>query len=218
MAVDLHEQILELRRELLSMGALVDQRLGAVIHALMRSDAEGAGVVQRGDQDIDAFDTRVEAMSVRLLALTHPVAGDLRAILASIRIGTEFERMGDLIRGIAKRSRKLAESGAPAPPPLLIELGLASRTMLSDVLAAFANSDPVLCRRLRRADDRVDDLQKAVLLDLRERFLNPTEDIDHAIHWMTIAQRFERLADTAVAVAEDVIFLVEGNVVRHTPA
>ncbi len=217
MAVDLQQQLLELRREILAMGALVEHRLGVAVQSLIHHDEAAATAVVRGDDDIDAYDTRIEAHAVRLLALAHPVAGDLRAILASIRICTEFERIGDLVKGIGKRSRKLSHTDAPLPA-LVVELGMASRTMLSDVIAAYADSDPVLCRRLRNADDRVDDLQKAVLLDLREHFRGTEEQLDAAIHWMAIAQRFERIADTAVAVAEDVIFLVEGEVVRHAPA
>lgn len=217
MAVDLQQQLLELRREILAMGALVDQRLGDTIQALLRQDEAAAAAIVRGDDDVDAYDTSIEAHALRLLALAHPVAGDLRSVLTSIRIGTEFERIGDLIKGIAKRVKKLSATGAPPPPQLLIELGLATRTMLSDVLTAYADSDPVLCRRLRHADDRVDDLQKAVLVDLRDRFRGPEDELDFAIHWMTIAQRLERIADTAVAVADDVIFLVEGEVVRHMP-
>ncbi|MDA0802480.1 MAG: phosphate signaling complex protein PhoU [Planctomycetota bacterium] len=217
MAIDLNQQLLELRREILAMGALVEQRLAASIQSLLHHDEAGATAVVRGDDDIDAYDTKIEASAVKLLALAHPVAGDLRAILASIRICTEFERIGDLVKGVAKRSRKLAHMDAE-PPALIVELGMAARTMLSDVIAAYADSDPVLCRRLRNADDRVDDLQKAVLIDLRERFRGTEHELDCAIHWMAIAQRFERIADTAVAAAEDVIFLVEGENVRHAPA
>ena len=152
---------------------------------------------------------------MRLLALAQPVAGDLRLILSVIRISGQLERVADLARGIAKKLIKVSALDAIAIPGAMTDLAFATRTMLSDALAALANEDAALCRQVRRSDQRVDDLYKEILIWGREEIPQHPEAAAAAIDVLTIAQRFERIADMTTNIAEDVIFLVEGRVVRH---
>ncbi len=217
MAVNLQNDIIELRRSLLSMGALVEQRVNDIVDALIDSDLETAEAVRRGDDEIDQMELSIEAQCMRLLALAHPVATDLRFVLAVIRISGELERIGDLARGIAKRIIKLSQVDAVELPSSLIDLAFGSRTMLSDVLSAMASEDAQLCRQVRRSDQRIDDIHKTVLVWAREEIPKSSDSASMAIEFLSIAQRFERIADLAAHVADDVIFLIEGRVVRHQP-
>lgn len=217
MGVNLQNDIVELRRSLLSMGALVEQRVNDVVDALIDSNLQTAEAVRRGDDEIDQMEVSIEAQCMRLLALAHPVATDLRFVLAVIRISGELERIGDLARGIAKRIIKLSQVDAVELPSSLIDLAFGARTMLSDVLSAMANEDAQLCRQVRRSDQRIDDIHKTVLVWAREEIPKSADSASMAIEFLSIAQRFERIADLASHVADDVIFLIEGRVVRHQP-
>ncbi len=217
MGVNLQNDIIELRRSLLSMGALVEQRVNDVVDALIDSNLQTAEAVRRGDDEIDQMEVSIEAQCMRLLALAHPVATDLRFVLAVIRISGELERIGDLARGIAKRIIKLSQVDAVELPSSLIDLAFGSRTMLSDVLSAMGSEDANLCRQVRRSDQRIDDIHKTVLVWAREEIPKSSESASMAIEFLSIAQRLERIADLASHVADDVIFLIEGRVVRHLP-
>ncbi len=215
MGVNLQTEILEIRRSLLGMGALVEQRVNAVVDALIETNIEIAKSVRQGDDEIDQMEVDIEAQCMRLLALAHPVATDLRFVLSVIRISGELERIGDLARGISKRLLKIAAAQPAEMPPPLIDLAFGARTMLADVLAAMIQEDAHLCRQIRRSDQRIDDIHKSVLLWGREEMPRNAIAATHAIEILGIAQRFERIADIAAHIADDVIFLIEGRVVRH---
>jgi len=215
MGVNLHDEMIELRRSLLGMGALVEQRVSRVVDALVEGDLEAAEMVRAGDDEVDRLEVALESQCMRLIALAHPVAGDLRFVLSVIRISSELERIGDLARGIAKRIIKLSQMEPVDVSAPLVDLAFAARTMLSDVLAALSNEDAALCRQVRRSDKRVDDIHKAVLLWGREEIPRHPEQSRAMIEILTMAQRFERIADITTNIAEDVIFVLEGRLVRH---
>lgn len=217
MGVNLQSDIIELRRSLLSMGALVEHRVNDIVVSLIDNDLQMAQVIRAGDDEIDQMEVAIEAQCMRLLALAHPVATDLRFVLAVIRISGELERIGDLVRGIAKRIIKLSQSDPVELPPCLIDLAFGARTMLSDVLSALASEDAQLCRQIRRSDERIDDIHKIVLAWARDEITKNTPGAALAIELLSIGQRFERIADLSAHVADDVIFLIEGRVVRHQP-
>lgn len=215
MAVDLRNEMVRLRRNLLAMGAAVEQRVTRVIEAMIEGDLSLAESVKAGDTEIDRMELELEADCMRLLALAQPVAGDLRLILSVIRISGELERVADLARGVAKKLIKVSAIDAIEMPGAMTDLAFATRTMLSDVLAALANEDAALCRQVRRSDQRADDLYKEILIWGRHEIPQHPEATAAAIDVLTMAQRFERIADITTNIAEDVIFLVEGRVVRH---
>ncbi|MSR17737.1 MAG: phosphate signaling complex protein PhoU [Phycisphaerales bacterium] len=214
--MDYQSELLDLRRNLLSMGALVEQRVTRAIEAIVDHDLDAAQQVRKGDDEIDDMEVRIEQAAMRLLALGHPVAGDLRFILSVMRINSELERIGDLARGCAKRFMRLSNYESIPLPDALTDLAFAARTMLSDVLAALSNEDQALCQQVRRSDRRVDDLQRAVLVWAREEIPRHVSATAAAIEVLAIAQRFERIADIATNIAEDVIFVVAGRMVRHS--
>ncbi|MHC4082605.1 MAG: phosphate signaling complex protein PhoU [Planctomycetota bacterium] len=215
MPIDLHKELTELRRTILTMGSLVEQRVEQAIDALLRGELDEARSVRLGDRDIDEMDVDIEAECLRVLALSQPVAADLRFVLAALRINGELERIGDQAKSIAKRVIDLGQAGPVEVPVTLREMAAASRKMLSDALTALSEEDPRLCRQVLAADDQVDAYQKQIFAWVQEEIPRHVDGTRAVIDLLSVAQRLERIADLATNIAENVIFLVEGSQVRH---
>lgn len=213
--MDLQRELTELRRAILTMAGAVEQRVEQAIDALLEGDAALARRVREGDREIDAMDVEIESACLRILALCQPVAADLRFVLSVMRINTDLERVGDEAKSIAKRVLDLGEAPTFEMPPMLREMADAARRMLNDALTALAEEDAQLGRRIRRADEQVDDLQKEVFAWAQDQIPRNVEGTRAAIDILSIARRLERIADLSTNVAEDVIFLTEGSLVRH---
>jgi phosphate transport system protein len=215
MPVNLQSRVIDLRRNLLALGALVEQRVGSVIEVIRDGDVDLARKVRAGDAEIDQMQLELEGECMRLLALGSPVASDLRLILTAMRVSNELERIADMCKGISKRVIRLVESGSYRYPPALVQMAEAALTMLRDVLVAFSNEDIKLCLEVRRADSYVDGLNREVVAWAREWIEQDVEKSGAAIELLAVSQRVERLADIVTAIAEDTVFLVEGRRVRH---
>jgi phosphate transport system protein len=213
--VNLQSRVIDLRRNLLALGALVEQRVGSVIEVIRDGDVDLARKVRAGDAEIDQMQLELEGECMRLLALGSPVASDLRLILTAMRVSNELERIADMCKGISKRVIRLVESGSYRYPPALVQMAEAALTMLRDVLVAFSNEDIKLCLEVRRADSYVDGLNREVVAWAREWIEQDVEKSGAAIELLAVSQRVERLADIVTAIAEDTVFLVEGRLVRH---
>ncbi|MCA9283661.1 MAG: phosphate signaling complex protein PhoU [Phycisphaerales bacterium] len=215
MAIDLHKELLLVRRELLHMGAMVEQRVRSVFEALETGDVDLAKQVKSGDHEIDEQDIQIETECLRVLALASPVAGDLRFVLGAMRIDGQLERVGDLARSIAKRVIRLNILPAVEFPSAIFDMARAVQAMLADALAALTNEDSALCHHVLHADQRVDDLRKEVFAWARTEIPAHLEATQAIIDILSVAQKMERMGDMAHGIAADVIFMVEGNIVRH---
>jgi phosphate transport system protein len=216
MAIDLQTEILNLRRSLLAMGAATERRVRLAVRALVEADVAAAQEVKASDAEIDTMEVELETQCMRILALGSPVAHDLRFVLSVVRISGDFERIADLSRGIAKKVVRWSGGAGPTEVPgTLADMATSAQAMMADVLAALADEDAELCREVRRADRRVDNLNKEVIATSRQLIQDDPTLTAEAIDIMQIAQRLERIADITTNIAEDVIFLVEGRVVRH---
>jgi phosphate transport system protein len=216
MAIDLQTELLSLRRSLLAMGAATERRVGLAARALVEADVSAAQEVKASDAEIDTMEVELETQCMRILALGSPVAHDLRFVLSVVRISGDFERIADLSRGIAKKVVRWSGGAGPTEVPgTLADMATSAQAMMADVLAALADEDAELCREVRRADRRVDNLNKEVIATSRQLIQDDPTLTAEAIDIMQIAQRLERIADITTNIAEDVIFLVEGRVVRH---
>ncbi|HEU4394203.1 MAG TPA: phosphate signaling complex protein PhoU, partial [Planctomycetota bacterium] len=168
MAIVLPTELTELRKSILTMGATVEQRLNQAIQAMLQHDHAAAEVVRSGDDEVDEMEVRIEQECLRVLALSHPVAGDLRFILAVMRINSNLERIADHAHSIAKRVLDLEHLPAIKVPDALLKMIDETRQMFASALKALADEDAELARRVRRSDQRVDDLQKEIFAWVRE--------------------------------------------------
>ncbi|MFO0828908.1 MAG: phosphate signaling complex protein PhoU [Phycisphaerales bacterium] len=215
MSVNLAARIVDLRRNLLAMGAEVESRVAGVVTALRTGDLELATRIRSGDEAVDQMQIGIENECMRLLALGQPVAGDLRMIVTVLRMSGEFERMADLAKGVAKRILKLAQGDAIPIPESLLEMADGTRAMVTEVMQLLANPEPARCLQLRRDDKRIDQLNKEVLVWSRDEIHRNIDHTQGSIDILAIAQRLERMADICTSAAEDLIFLVEGRIIRH---
>lgn len=215
---DLPSRLLKIRRDLLSMLTLVDARVERVVEALARSDFDAAREVRHGDREVDEMELDIEAECIEVLALHQPVAGDLRFIIACLRINNEVERIGDLAKGVAKRIIHLNKLGFLRTPGILGDMSAAVRDMLSLALTAVADNDADLARRIRRGDTAIDELQRNILEWTQQELAENGTSTEAAIDTMIVARGLERIGDMCTNIAEEVIFMVEGEVVRHTHA
>lgn len=218
MPIDLQTELTDLRRAILTLGAAVEQRVSKAVDALVDHDLDAARFVRTGDDEIDRMDVEIEEECFRMLALTQPVASDLRFILAVLRINNELERIADLANSIAKRVLHLEQDAPIVTPPALTEMAYSTLKMLSDALSALSSHDAGLARRIRLDDKRVDDLQKEIFAWIHQEIPRHVESTQGAIDVLSVSRALERIADMSTNIAEDVIFLIEGAVVRHTKA
>ncbi len=215
MSVNLQSRIVDLRRNLLAMGAAVENRVAGAVDALRSGDLDLAVRIRSGDDEIDRMQLEIENECMRLLALGQPVASDLRFIVMVLRMSNEFERIADLAKGVCKRLLKVAAGEAVRVPESLLDLAAATRSVVGEVMSLLASPDPDRCLQLRRDDKKIDQLNKEVLVWSRDEIHRNVDHTQTALDMLSMAQRFERIADISTNVAEDLIFLVEGRIVRH---
>lgn len=215
MPVDLESNLTRLRRELLALGAKVDERVYGITASILDADVEAARTIKKGDEEIDQDDLSIEEQCIRLLALAAPVATDLRELLAIMRISGEFERIADLCKGMSKRVIRVSSMPAVRLPDPLAEMCMTVRDVFAKALRAVADADVELARQVNKDDDELDRLHKAMLIWAREEIPRDPESTNAAIELLAIAQRLERTGDIAVSIAGNLIYLVEGRVVRH---
>ena len=215
MGMSLVNELVEVRRSILSMAASVERQVDRALSALTNKDIALARLVKAGDEEINQLELDIENECLRIFALTHPVASDLRFVMAVLRINSNLERIGDKAKSIAKRIIDLTDCIPLAFPPVMTDMCEKTRKMLGDALTALANEDAELGRSVRMSDDDVDFLQKEIFNWAHEEIPRHVESTHAVIDVLSISRALERIADLSAAIAEDVIFLVEGSIVRH---
>jgi len=213
-----HEELEGLKQTLLAMGALVEDQIRRVMRALVeRDDALAEGVIER-DRQVNAYDVEVDEKCVELLALHQPAAGDLRFITTAMKIVTDLERIGDQAVNIAQRAIELNREPQLKPYIDLPRMAEKAEGMVKESLDAFVNRDTALARRVCAEDEAVDALKEQVFRELLTFMMEDARTIPRAIRLILISRFLERVADHATNIAEMVIYLVEGKMVRHTLA
>jgi phosphate transport system protein len=204
-----------LKRKILALGALVEESLRLAFQAIEQRDAAKARKVIATDVLIDQNEVEIEEECLKILALYQPVAGDLRFVAAVIKINSELERIGDLAENIAKRALDLLDE-YPVPAPVTVAV-LADRTgtILERALDALVRQDAITAREVLVADREIDALYRQLLDELKAILRADHEHIDAIVLLFSVARHLERLADHATNIAEDVLYMVEGEIQRH---
>lgn len=215
MPVHLRRDLDRLKRKILSFGAAVEENAQLAVAALRNFDPQLAQRVIDRDDQINRDEVEIEDECLKILALHQPVAVDLRYVVTVLKINNDLERIADFSVNVAKRARTLSNQPPVTVPKELMQIAEKSIGMVNAALDCLVEQDPSRARAVCAADDAVDDLQR-VLYDiiLAELKKNP----DMAAQWMQLfstVRYFERIGDLATNIAEDVIYLVEGEVIRH---
>jgi phosphate transport system protein len=185
------------------------------VEALLERDEAKADRVVEADNTIDSLEMEIEDKAINLLALQQPMAKDLRQITMSMRISRDLERVGDHAVNIAETVRWLVESPLFPVLPEIEEMVRLAIAMLNDALDAFVRGDTRLAREILKRDDRVDELHENTFRILLTHMMEDPRRISAGMDLLLVSGNLERIADLATNVSEDVIYQIEGRVVRH---
>jgi len=211
------EELEALQGRLLEMGGLAEERVRAAIQGLVTRDPALFEKVLLGDEPINQLHIEVDNRCFRLLALHQPMATDLRAIVAAVKINTDLERVGDLEVNIAEAGTRYI-SHPPVKKLIDIpQMGDIAQSMLRDALDAFVKRDTRLAHEVLNEDDRLDSLKTQVFRDLLTYMLKDQSTVEPALDLILVSRHLERIGDHATNIAEDVIFMVSALDVRHHP-
>jgi phosphate transport system protein len=211
------EELDALQGRLLEMGGLAEERVRAAVQGLVTRDPVLFEKVLLGDEPINQLHIEVDNRCFRLLALHQPMATDLRAIVAAVKINTDLERVGDLAVNIAEAGTRYI-SHPPVKKLIDIpQMGDIAQSMLRDALDAFVKRDTRLAHEVLNEDDRLDSLKTQVFRDLLTYMLNDQGTVEPSLDLILVSRHLERIGDHATNIAEDVIFMVSALDVRHHP-
>ena len=211
------EELEALQGRLLEMGGLAEERVRAAIQGLVTREPALFEKVLLGDEPINQLHIEVDNRCFRLLALHQPMATDLRAIVAAVKINTDLERVGDLAVNIAEAGTRYI-SHPPVKKLIDIpQMGDIAQAMLRDALDAFVKRDTRLAHQVLNEDDRLDSLKTQVFRDLLTYMLKDQSTVEPALDLILVSRHLERIGDHATNIAEDVIFMVSALDVRHHP-
>jgi len=212
------EQDLErLQRDILRMATSVEESITGAIQALRERDEELANEIVDGDSEVDAQSNAIEAECHHLLALYQPVARDLRRIMAIAMINTDLERMADLSVNIAERALALTQLSPIPMPARLQQMTQTTIDLVHQSIDAFVTMSPQQAKAVCRRDDEVDRLNDQIIQELVALMKRTPEMIEPGLSLFSAVRHLERIADHATNIAEDVVFLVEGELIRHHP-
>lgn len=215
MSKHLQTEIEKLKKHILAIGAVVEESLHKAVRALQSRDARLAESVIEMDIEIDRMEVDMEEDCLKVLALHQPVASDLRLIVAILKINSDLERIGDLAVNIAERAVFLAKQkpvDAPLDFAVMVEK---TQEMLRNSLDALVDGDAKLAHKVCLADDDVDAINREMHLQVQEGIRLHPDEIESLIHLLSASRHLERIADHATNIAEDVIYMIEGHIVRH---
>jgi phosphate transport system protein len=202
--------------DVIKLASMVAAAVATSIHALCDGRIDLAAEVVGQESKIDRWEVRVERECLRVLALYEPVASDLRRVASVLKINAELERMADLAEHIARRVRKLArKANAPPIPAKIKALATATLEHVHESLHALAESDAELARKVIASDRRIDRLRRDVLRDLKQSIQRDPDQVDSWLRLINTARNLERVADHAGNISEAVIYLKEGDIIRH---
>ncbi len=201
----------------LRLAERVEDALSNALDAILSRNSELAARVIEGDTEIDRHEVELEEDALKILALHAPVAADLRYLIAVIKINNDLERIGDIAANIAARAIDLEGMKPVAPPDRFDHMAQCARTMVREAIRAMVHRDPALARKVLADDDAVDDLQTEILQALETAMLRDPDTVAPLMRWSSVIRNVERIADNATNIAEDVIYMEEGVIVRHGP-
>ena len=213
-----HEEYDAFKACLLTMGGLAEERVRAAIRGLVDRLPDAVEDVARGDDPINRLQVEADDRGFHLLALYQPVATDLRAIIAGLKINTDLERVGDLAVNIAEASRRYLTHPPVKPLIDIPRMASIAQAMLRDALDSFVRQDPALAQDVLRRDDTLDDLKTQVFRELLTYMLQDPSTIEPALDLILVSRHLERIGDHATNIAEEVIFMVSARDVRHQGA
>ena len=210
------EEFDRIKSKILMMGSLVEDQIRNALTALIERDEALARQVIENDHKVNTFDVEIDEMALDALVRYQPVARDLRFVTTAMKISTELERMSDLAENICERAIELNEEPQLKPYIDIPHMAERARIMVKESLDAFVKMDSALARKVIDDDDFIDNLTEQLFRELLSFMIENPKTISRAIRLSFISKYIERIADHATNVAELVVYMVEGKIIRHT--
>lgn len=217
MTTHLQREIEKLKKKILFMGAEAEDILRAAVESIVSRNYKLAQETIETDVRLDNLEVEIEEDCLKILALHQPVATDLRYVVAVMKINIELERIGDLAVNIAERAIYIADKPDFHMPLDIRGMAHLVQMMLKRSLDAIVNADTELAREVRASDDEIDNINRMMYDVISEYIMRNPQNVEPALHVLSAVRHLERIADQATNIAEDVIYLVEGEIVRHQP-
>lgn len=215
MSLHFHREVDRLIEDLVSFGEGIEDQLNDSVRALLERDVKGARRVIKNDADFDQIEVEMEEECLKLLALHQPLANDLRQIVSVLKINCDLERVGDHASNIAQRALDLDALPAIEIPDELLAMSKQARLMLRISLLSFVESDQMLTQGVFEMDDEVNDLNKAIFSQQIEAIEKNPGEAEQRVLLLSICKQLERIGALASNIAEDVVYLMSGDIIRH---
>ncbi|MCA8992912.1 MAG: phosphate signaling complex protein PhoU [Planctomycetaceae bacterium] len=216
MSVHMQTDIAALHKDLLAMCSRVEDMIHRAVEQLSNPDFEESRRIASDDDEIDRIDVEIEDACLKILALYQPVAIDLRRITAVMKISAELERVADLAVNISERACGLLESSQVQIPDQLKDMAGRAVDMLHRSIDAYVELDSAAARKVCVEDEEVDALNRTMIQQLIAYMHEHPSHLDASLHMFSAVRQVERVADHATNIAEDVVYLVEGRIIRHS--
>jgi len=209
------EELQHLKENVLKLGSMVEKAISDSIKSLVERNSKLAVDVIDKDLQLNALDVEIDEECIRLIALRQPRAGDLRLITTAMKITTDLERIGDLAVDVSERALELNEEPQLKPYIDIPRMTEIAQGMVRDALDAFVKRDSALARDVLTRDDMVDNLNWQVFNELLFFMIQDPKTVSRAVKITYVSKYIERIADHATNIAEMVVYLVEGKIIRH---
>lgn len=215
MSTVFERELEDLKGKVLKLGSMVEKAISDSIKSLVERNSKLAVDVIDKDPQVNALDVEIDEECIRLIALRQPRAGDLRLITTAMKITTDLERIGDFAVNISERALELNEEPQLKPYIDIPRMAEIAQGMVRDALDAFVKRDSALARDVLTRDDMVDNLNYQVFNELLFFMIQDPRNVSRAVKLTYISKYLERIADHATNIAEMVVYLVEGKIIRH---
>ncbi|MFM7115918.1 MAG: phosphate signaling complex protein PhoU [Planctomycetota bacterium] len=215
MSKHLQRDLEKLHAQLLTLFGVIEQMIDQAARALCERQTDLVQTVLDTDREVNEADVQIEEDCLKILALHQPVAADLRRIATVMKVNTDLERIGDLAKNIAERAQGLGDYPFFPIPEQLSEMVRQAVMMVRMAIDAFVNSDTALAKKVIQYDTAVDNNNRLIIGELKELMKKDTGLIEPALHCFSASRHIERIADHAENIAEEVVYLVDGDIVRH---
>jgi phosphate transport system protein len=215
--IHLDRALSKLRVSLLELASLAEEQSQVAIEALASFDSDLAKKVRERDTELDEMEVDIEEACLQILALHQPVAKDLRFVVSVLKINNDLERIGDLAVNIAGRAITLSKAKLPIVP---IDFSAAAKQAIEMIrmsIESFINLDLTLAERVRLSDRDINKFHRSNFKKINDAILNHPQHAENFIELLSVSRYLERIGDLTTNIAEDVIYLVNGSIVRHQP-
>lgn len=215
MALHLQRELLTLQKKVLSLSALVEEQVITAVKAVDQQDIDSAQRVIAFDRNIDMLEIEVEEDCLKLLALHQPVASDLRFIIAVMKINNDLERIADLASNIADRAILLTEKSSFTFNSTFTTMSEKVVLMLRQCLDSLFKNDVSIAHKVCNSDEEIDNINRTIVQHVKQELVKNPAQVNEYLLLISVARNLERIADHATNIAEDVIYMINGDIVRH---